>query len=76
MLKRLGESLLASGLLLTLFNVLSWAQGCVMCKTSVANATNSGEISAKFNLGILVVLLPISVMLVAIIRIAYQYRHG
>ncbi len=75
MLKRLGESLLASGLLLTLFNALSWAQ-CVMCKTSVGNASNSAEISAKFNLGILVVLLPIVVMLAAIIKVTYQYRHG
>ncbi|MEW6731160.1 MAG: hypothetical protein AB1489_07475 [Acidobacteriota bacterium] len=66
---------LLSLFLLTAENLV-WAQGCPMCKNSIAGASNSAELAAKFNDGVLILLIPVMALFTTIIVVAYRNRHA
>ena len=52
------------------------AQGCAMCKTSIAGSSDAAKTAAKFDLGVLVLLLPVLVIIGVIGRMIYRYRDS
>ena len=53
----------------------AFAQGCVMCKTSVAGSPEAAATAARINFGILVLLLPVVALFVSIFLMIYRYRN-
>ncbi len=54
---------------------VSFAQGCAMCYTSVANSTQAQQARHTLNAAILFLLIPAASLFVAIFLIAYRYRN-
>jgi len=54
----------------------AFAQGCAMCKTSIAGSSDAAKTAAKFDIGVLVLLLPVLVISGVIVRLIYRYRDS
>jgi len=54
----------------------AFAQGCAMCKTSIAGSADAAKTAAKFDLGVIVLLLPVLVIIGVIFRLIYRYRDS
>ena len=52
------------------------AQGCAMCKSTIAGSSDAAKTAAKFDIGVLVLLLPVLVIIGVIIRLIYRYRDS
>lgn len=73
--KRLSQSVLLLAAMSLSATTAVWAQ-CAMCKTSIANAQNAGEVSSTVNAAVLVLLLPTLLLIGALARLVYKYRHS
>jgi|GEM_PF-2231283 len=70
--------LMLIGLVAVCFAVGSpaFAQGCAMCKASVANSATAAAQIKAFNIGTLALLIPPVTMMGVIFRVAYKRRGG
>ena len=76
---RLVERLARAGTVLALVlapHASAFAQGCVMCKTSMAGSADAAEIAFKINLGVLTLLIPVAALFIGIFLIVYRYRDS
>jgi heme/copper-type cytochrome/quinol oxidase subunit 2 len=48
---------------------------CPMCKSSIANAENSTELSQTVNIAVLVLLIPTITIIIALAGLIYKYRQ-
>ncbi|MDD5544785.1 MAG: hypothetical protein PHX83_16585 [Acidobacteriia bacterium] len=55
---------------------LSWAQGCAMCYTSVANSTQAQQARTTLAHAILLLLVPAVTLFVGAFALAYRYRNS
>src|SRR5262249_40917454 len=72
-LKRFANLLLFNAV--AILAAATQTSGCPMCKTSVANAENSDEISATINAAILILLAPTLVIIGGLAKLVFKYRH-
>jgi hypothetical protein len=68
----------AAGLVLLMFAAQSpaFAQGCAMCKTTIAASADAAKTAIKINFGVLILLLPVLVILSIIIVFIYRHRDS
>jgi len=74
--ERLMRLPVAVSIFLLVANSSAFAQGCAMCKSSIAGSSDAASLSAKINLGILVLLVPVVLILSAMIVLVYRYRDS
>ena len=48
---------------------------CAMCKESIANSEEGASLSSRFNMAVLVLLLPAVAMFVGLFGVFYRYRN-
>jgi len=53
-----------------------FAQGCAMCKTSIAGSADAAKTAFKINIGVLVLLVPVAGLFIAIFSLVYRYRDS
>jgi hypothetical protein len=49
---------------------------CIMCKTAIAGSSDAAKTAAKFDIGVLVLLVPLVVIIGVIVRLIYRYRDS
>ncbi|MDX2044449.1 MAG: hypothetical protein SF097_24780 [Acidobacteriota bacterium] len=68
------KSIFHSTVLIVLASAAVFAQ-CAMCKTNIAGAENSAEVSRTINFGVLVLLIPTLAIIGGVVRLIFKYRH-
>jgi hypothetical protein len=64
----------------TILIMSSWtkafAQGCIMCKTSLTGSSDNADLANRINFAILILLIPVIVLFFTIIVTTYHYRNS